>query len=238
MAVIREADLDSTSIWLLAGSREAIEVILKRVANEYRANKTGFSLSHVEFADGRPAFTLYSTGTHARQLGLLAVEELVNGRSQMRIPPPPFNPSLESPENRTLFVSYLNEALEELTRLGFVISTGQPFLPGDMQGEDGEQFTPEEQAQIVDRLDALESYLLTQFELSRQQIEFVRRELAGLREEVGKSNRWTWRHLARSVVLGIASALGGQAVRLLITEQAWEVLRPFLGPHLPLLGAG
>jgi hypothetical protein len=232
--MLKAENLNEASYWILSGPHDAAEVILKRVASELQLNNVGFSLSNVTFSDGRPGLTLHSQPS-GRPLGMLVIEQLPNGRGQLRIPPLQVNPSLREQGSASLFVPFMNAALIELTRLGFVVSDGEPYTVPIAAADEHSPFTPEEQAEIVARLTSLETFLLTQFELSRDQVIVVEEEMKNLRNEVSKLSRITWRHLARSALGGIASMLAGQAGRIFL-EQALDALRPFYGRLLGLTG--
>jgi hypothetical protein len=127
-------------------------------------------------------------------------------------------------------------ATRELGRLGFLIAGN--FAPVEVEPDNDERFSEAEQREITLRLDEIRETLLQQYELDQEQSTWLRNEVDLLKEEIKTSRKITWRHLARSVMLGIASMIGGQSGRL-VAEQAYEMLRPYLGRWFPfLLGSG
>jgi hypothetical protein len=210
------------TVLLLHGPLGAVEVQLKRVAADF-----GGSASNIRFKGSLPALSVAFGGAGE---GILSIEELPHGRCQLRV-----EPTAATTER---FRQWLDGAIRELYALGFVISDRSTPRLAQPQAEDDAHFSPREQEDILARLDGIEATIFQQDEFDQDQAAWIRGEMHLLKEELATSRRVTWRHLARSVLLGIASMIGGQAGRLFL-EHSWESLRPFLGRLFPfLLGPG
>jgi hypothetical protein len=218
--------------YLLHGPPSAVEIILKRVAVEW-----GGEIGNNIYAGGLPGLSLNRQGQRVHAMFL---EELPHDRCQLRITAVTERDDesrLNNGIRRSEAVeSFLEAATQELLYLGFMISDQSTPRIESSEATD-ERFSQAEQQEIRARLDALEATLLQQFELDREQVTWVHEELQLLRAEMATSNKITWRHLARSVLLGIASMIGGQGGKL-FAEQALELVRPFLGRFPFLLGSG
>jgi hypothetical protein len=209
---------------LLHGPPKAVEVILRRVAVE-----SGATVTDSTRRGGLEGLTFNSGGRS--QEGAMFIEELPHGRCQLRIP------SVEFPSGER-FQEYLDSAIRELYALGFVVSDMSAPRLDQRQSDDEQRFSPAEQEEILARLDGIEAAIFQQHEFDQDQAEWIRGEMRLLKEELATSRRVTWRHLARSVLFGIAGMIGSQAGRLFL-EHSWESLRPFLGRLFPfLLGSG
>jgi hypothetical protein len=214
-------ETDLTPIYLL-GSRQTIDLVFRRIATEW-----GGELREITTSGGLPALNVI----HGHRLGLLIIEELPHARCHAWVTQIPSGRNDEVTE-------FWNFASQELARLGFLIS-GTPALEAPNVGDgDGERFSEAEQQEIALRLDTIQEMLLKQYELSHEQSDWVKTQIGLLKEELTTSRRIVWKHLARSALLGIASMVGGQSARL-VADQAYEMLRPYLGQWFPfLLGSG
>lgn len=134
-----------------------------------------------------------------------------------------FVPGVETPEqvagplNWNELVVYINEWVISLKRnlsepsMWDQISDHGASFSGIARelGDDG-YFGPEEQEQILRRLDSFEQELLGLRDFGPNDVEYLRQEVQDLRDEVSKLTKWKWVKLGLGTVarIGMTLALG------------------------------
>lgn len=109
----------------------------------------------------------------------------------------------------------------------------QPFISNSkFTGEDFESFSSEEKTEIRTSLQIFQQLLVKNYYPNDEQLEFIEERLDYLSKAVDRLNRFDWKGVAVSTVIGIGINLsvdtntGANLLRLL--EQAFQSVRLFL----------
>lgn len=101
----------------------------------------------------------------------------------------------------------------EIDAKDFLSSIGPSVKNVVIDATDNTPFTPQEQAAVIKKLDALEGRLNAQRDATAAQSDFIGEQFRLLKIESAKSGRRSWFHMALGVVVSIlsSSAFGSQA---------------------------
>lgn len=109
----------------------------------------------------------------------------------------------------------------------------QPFISSStFRNEDLEPYSSEEKAEIRDSLERFQALIVEHHELTEEQLEYIEQRLDYLSNAVDRLNRFDWKGLAVSTVIGIGINLGVDAntgaALIHMLQQAFHGIRLFL----------